>query len=198
MHAYNEKWRTAVIRRAIKIKEPASGAYVDGLLRSVSLSDKVMWSRWHGRMPPGAEDGHWDWDELIDLAVAMPDRFELYALEAADDLQGLGMLEVSQNEVDRYGVHLLRLSTAPWNRPPERRYTGVGSQLFGIAILRSIDLVHRGCMHCESLSGAEAFYERNGMIRLQGRSGEGLRRFRFDEDGACRFLARLRDEGLLL
>jgi hypothetical protein len=102
----------------VRIAEFASGRHVDGLLRPAGLSDKVLWTHWHGKMPPGAEDAHWEWDALIDLAAAMPDRFEVYALEAAEDLQGLGMLEVSENDVDEYGVHLLRLSTAPWNRPP--------------------------------------------------------------------------------
>lgn len=28
------------------------------------------------------EDAHWDWDQLIDLTLAMPNRFEVYVLES--------------------------------------------------------------------------------------------------------------------
>ena len=107
------------------------------------------------------------------------------------------MLEVSENDVDAYGVHALRLSTAPWNRPPERRYSGVGSILVAVAILRGIELGHGGCVYCESLKDAEDFHERNGMTPFDGLSNEGLRRFRFTEQVATEFLERLQDDGLV-
>lgn len=186
------------LERRVRIIECASGQVIDGTLRPATLSDKVLWTQWHGKMPPGEEDAHWEWDELIDLGLAMPDRFEVYALEAAKELQGLRMLEIAGEEVELYGVHALRLSTAPWNRLPERRYRGVGSLLVGVAILRSVELNRGGRIYCQSLRGAEGFHERNGMIELGEPSYEGLRRFRFEEDGAARFIARLEEEGLLL
>jgi len=182
----------------VRIVERASGRLIDGMVRPARVSDKVFWTRWHAHMPPDAEDTHWEWDDLIDLARAMPDRFEAYALETAENLEGLRLLEISESEVEQYGVHALRLSVAPWNRPPKRRHTGVGSVLVAIAILRSVELGYRGRIHCESLPGAEEFHERNGMIRLDEISNEGLRRFYFTEPGAALFLTRLRDEGLLL
>lgn len=148
-------------------------------------------------MPPGAEDEHWDWDQLIDLSLAMPDRFEVYGLESEGEIQGFRMLEIAENEVEAFGVHALRLSTAPWNRPPERRYYGVGSLLVGVAILRSIELGHHGCVYCESLQGAESFHERNGMVEFATPSIEGLRRYRFDEEAATGLLSRLREDGLI-
>lgn len=181
----------------VSIIERSSGQLREGVVRGATHSDKVLWTHWHGEMPAGAEDAHWDWDQLIDLALAMPNRFEVYALEAEGQIQGFRLLEISENEVEEYGVHALRLSTAPWNRPPERRYFGVGSILVAVAIQRSMDFGHRGCVHCESLPGAEMFHERNGMVELASRSGEELRRYRFTEEAATAFVDRLRNDGLI-
>lgn len=183
--------------RPVKIIDAATGQFIDAVVRSASMSDKVLWTRWHGEMPTDASDAHWDWDDLLDLAFAYPDRFETYALESNGDLQGLRMLEVTENDVEIYGVHALRLSTAPWNRPPVRRYSGVGSILVAVAIWRSVEFGHRGCIHCESLSAAESFHERNGMTAIGDVSSEELRRFRFNEESAVVFLDRLRADGLI-
>ncbi len=118
-------------------------------------------------------------------------------LEAEGDLQGLRMLEVSEDDVQAHGTHAMRLSTAPWNRSPENKYRGIGSLLVGTAILRSLDDGHKGCAHCESLPKAEAFHEQNGMVVFNGISDEGLRRYRFTEEKARLFVGRLREEGLL-
>jgi len=179
------------------IVERQTGQLITVRVRPVEQSDKVLWTHWHGELGRDADDAHWEWDRLIDLALAVSDRFEMYVIECAGEFQGLRMLEVSENEVDTYGVHALRLSTAPWNRPPERRYSGVGSVLVSVGILRSLELGHRGEVHCESLADAAAFHQRNGMTEFDGLSTEGLRRFRFTEEAAALFLSRLRRDGLL-
>ncbi len=107
------------------------------------------------------------------------------------------MLEVSEDDVERYGTHALRLSTAPWNRRPELRFRGVGSLLVAAGLLRSAGDGHQGCMHCSSLPRAEAFHQRNGMTLFDDLDEEGLKRFRFDAVASRDYLARLRVEGLL-
>ncbi len=134
---------------------------------------------------------------LIDLSQAMPERFACYSLLAEGELQGLRMLEVSEDEVVEYGTHALRLSTAPWNRRPVLRFRGVGSVLVAAGLQRSFDDGHQGCMHCSSLPHAEAFHRRNGMVLFDDMDEEGLKRYRFDEAAARDYLARLRREGLL-
>lgn len=186
------------VRIDCHIRERASGKLVPALIRPARQSDKVLWSGWISSMPRGAEDGRWPWDKFIDLALAWPDTFATYALEAAGDLQGLRVLEVSGGVVDQYGTHAMRVSTAPWNRPPNPRFRGVGSLLVGVAILRSIADGHDGYIHCESLPGAEWFHEqKNGMVRFGGLSREGLKRYRFERAGARAFLRRLVSDGLL-
>jgi hypothetical protein len=179
----------------VHIVERSTGRKVPGELRPAVESDKVLWSRWQGFMPADAEDAHWEWDALMDLANAMPEQFAVYALVAEGELQGLRMLEVSEDDVATYGVHALRLSTAPWNRPPETRYRGVGSVLVGAAIIRSIEDGRNGWVHCESLPKAEPFHEKNGMTIFDDLSPEGLRRYRFVEDAAWSFLMQLQQEG---
>jgi hypothetical protein len=145
-------------------------------------------------MPADAQDAEWNWDRWIDLARSTPKQYEVYALEAAGDLQGLRVLEVPNDEK---GVHALRLSTAPWNRQSERRYRGVGSILVGIAILRSIEMHHNGRVYCESLPDAEKFHKNNGIEEFNGLSPEGLRQYRFTPENAEGFLTRIRDAGLI-
>lgn len=147
-------------------------------------------------MRPDAEDAQWEWDELMDMAIALPGQFEVYVLETGGELQGLRMLELTGADVARWGVHAMRLSTAPWNRPPERRFSGVGSILVGVALMRSIE-GYDGCSYCESLPAAEEFHCRNGMERVSGFSNEGLLRFRFSQSAAEQFLDRLRSDGLI-
>lgn len=166
-------------------------------MRTATESDKILWTRWHGAMPRDAEDGHWEWDTFIDLARAMPQRFAVYVIEAEGELQGMRMLEVSEDDVATYGTHAFRLSTAPWNRLPEHRYKGVGSLLVSAAILRSMADGHKGHVHCESLPLAESFHQKNGMTDIKDLSIEGLKRFRFTEEAAQSFLTNLRAKGLI-
>jgi hypothetical protein len=143
------------------------------------------------------EDAHWDWAELIELAEVLPARFACYSLLADGRLQGLRLLEVSEDEVDLYGTHALRVSTAPWNREPELEFRGVGSLLVAAGLLRSQFDGYGGQMHCSSLPAAETFHRRNGMERFDGMDEEGLARYRFISESARAFLARLRNDGYL-
>jgi hypothetical protein len=181
----------------VNILDTRNRELVEGVVRLARQEDKVLWSHWHGALYRGAEDAHWAWDDLIDQAFADPDQFVVYALEARSELQGLRMIQVAQDEVEDYGVHALRLSTAPWNRPPDVRYRGVGSLLVAVAILRSLEDGRDGQVHCESLPGAEEFHRNNGMVVFDGLSDEGLSRYRFTGSLANRFLHRLRCKGLL-
>jgi hypothetical protein len=177
------------------------GERVEAELRPSSREDGLRWAKqWVPRWPRATafEDAHWEWADLIELAVTLPERFACYSLLADGDLQGLGLLEVSEDDVATYGTHALRVSTAPWNRPPGLDYRGVGSLLIAAGLLRSIMDGHDGQMHCSSLSQAESFHSRNGMRRFDGLDEEGLPRYRFQADTAHAFLARLRSDGYLV
>ncbi len=182
----------------MRIIRRSTGELIKAELRTSTLDDALLWARdWVPQFSANAEDSAWDWYELIDLSQAMPERFACYSLLAQDELQGLRMLEVSEDEVAEYGTHALRLSTAPWNRKPELRFRGVGSLLVAAGLLRSFTDGHKGCMHCSSLPQAEAFHERNGMILFDDLDEEGLKRFRFDEASASEYLTRLQAEKLI-
>jgi hypothetical protein len=181
----------------VNIVDTRSREFVEGVIRLARQEDKVLWSHWHGALYRGAEDGHWAWDDFIDQAFADPDQFVVYALEARSELQGLRMVQVAEDEVNEYGIHALRLSTAPWNRRPEVRYRGVGSLLAAVAIIRSLADGREGCVHCESLPEAEEFHRNNGMVVFDGLSDEGLSRYRFTSASASQFLHRLRCKGQL-
>jgi len=172
---------------------------IEAELRPSTHEDGLRWAQqWAPRWSAAAsEDAHWDWAELIQLAESLPSRFACYSLLADGRLQGLRLLEVSEDEVDLYGTHALRLSTAPWNRSPELEYRGVGSLLVAAGLLRSRDDGHGGCMHCSSLPVAERFHERNGMARLGLVDEEGLARYHFVAGSSHAFLTRLSRDGYL-
>ena len=162
------------------------------------LEDCLLWSAlWAPWMPADAEDGHWDWTALIELALAFPERFCSYSLLADNELQGLRFLEVSEDDVAALGTHAMRLSTAPWNRPPERRYRGVGSLLVAAAILRSQADGHGGQVHGASLPEAEAFHQANGVLRIETPDRDHLARYRFTEGTANAYIERLKAEGYI-
>ena len=70
--------------------------------------------------------------------------------------------------------------------------------LVAVGLLRSQSDGHARQMHCSSLPEAEDFHHRNGMVRFDGLDEEGLARYRFDDDAARAFLARLRTDGYLV
>jgi GNAT superfamily N-acetyltransferase len=101
-------------------------------------------------------------------------NYECYALECEGLTQGLLMLETQNRwsffDRGQRSVYVEVIMTAPWNResiqrPPELR--GVGTALMLFARQRSRDLGYLGCVGLKSLPGAERFYERRGMMRLE-------------------------------
>ena len=151
----------------VRIVERESTDRAEGTIRPIEISDIVLWTRWHEEMPPDAEDSHWEWDSFIEWSVYYPERLPAYALDAQSNLQGLMSLETTGPAIREYGTHVLRLSTAPWNRPPMRRFFAVGSLLIARAILHSLDDGYDGRIHLESLSGSERFYEKIGMVEFE-------------------------------
>jgi hypothetical protein len=183
--------------RLVRIVDRVTGESVGGLIRPVRLSDAMLWTRWHEWMPADAEDAHWEWDHFIHIGVALPQQYPVFALEAGGELQGLMLLEVALPRVADQGFHVSRLSTAPWNRPPESRLRGVGSVFLGDASLRSLASGHDGRIYLSSLPQAEAFYQRIGMRELQGRDPEGLLQFAWDPDAAWAHIVSLERDGLI-
>jgi hypothetical protein len=150
-------------------------------------------------MPEDAPDGHWEWDRFIHLGQTVPEWSTVHVLEAEGEMQGLSSLTVSSDDEDVriYGTELFRLSVAPWNRPPERRYWGAGSALVAGAIAQSQEDGHEGRIHCAPVPTAEEFYRRAGMAIFDELCAEGLRRYRFDREGALAFLLKMRQKGLI-
>jgi len=182
----------------VKIVVAATGEEVIAEIRPARLDDVILWQRWKGQMPAAAEDAHWRWDEYILLAEMHPRELACFILLAEGEAQGLMLLELEhENDLGEKDIHGLHISTAPWNRLPEKRFKYVGSLLVAIAVKLSIARGCEGRLWLESLPGAEGFYRRLGMIELGERSpGEGLVQFKFDADRAASF-SRKMEEGFL-
>ncbi|WP_346294300.1 GNAT family N-acetyltransferase [Sphaerothrix gracilis] len=118
------------------------------------------------------EDKYWDWAFKQRLTVRNA-RYESYAVECDGCTQGLMMLETEGHASQFYPgkrlVYVAALSVAPWNRrqvqrPP--RFKTVGSVLLNFSRLRSLELGYEGRVGLHALPGAEGFYERKDMMRL--------------------------------
>ncbi len=177
-----------------KIVATSTGQEIMAELRPARLGDIALWREWVRQMPATAEDAHWQWDEYILLAKLYPDELACFVLLAEGQAQGLMLLELEhRNELGERDVHGLRISTAPWNRLPRKRFKYVGSLLVAVAVQVSLDRGCEGRLGLESLPGAEGFYRRLGMTELEEPSHtEGLTRFKFEPEQAAAFLQKMK------
>jgi hypothetical protein len=176
----------------VRLTERDTGHRLAAAIRPASLDDIHLWRQWQKQIPSNAENGHWDWAALVRLPVRYPDSLACFALLAEGRLHGLMLLELEhKNDVGEHDIHVLRLATAPWNRGPQGRLTGVGTGLIHKAIVPSFERGHGGRIWLEALPGAEAFYRRIGMAELPTLDpAEGLAQFKFSAEEAARFLKR--------
>jgi len=174
----------------VKIVSCATGEKVVAEIRPTRLEDVALWRYWEAQTPSAAEDAHWRWDEYIMLAEMFPEQLTCFVLLAEGEAQGLMLLELEhKNDLGERDVHGLRLSSAPWNRGPGRRYKGVGTALLTSAVLLSVERECDGRFWLEALPDAEGFYRRLGLIELPEPEHEtGLKQFKFDAPTARAFL----------
>jgi hypothetical protein len=117
------------------------------------------------------EDAAWDWAKIIAEARFNPPRagrYEDYALVYADEAQALMVIETARH-LNRQGVpqvYIEYLSIAPWNRRSSRNppgFSGCGSAMIRVAVMRSSDLGFSGRVGLHSLPGALGFYWKLGL-----------------------------------
>ena len=106
----------------VRIVVVASGEQVIAEIKPARLEDVALWRQWQAQMPPTAEDAHWRWDEYILLAEVFPQQLACFILLAEGKAQGLMLIELEhENDLGEKDIHGLRISTAPWNRLPDKR-----------------------------------------------------------------------------
>ena len=186
-----------MVNLRVNVVERDSQQFVEGVIRPVREDDKVLWSHWHGALEAGAEDGHWAWDDLMDQAFADPDQFVVYALEAFGELQGLRMIQISQNEVEEYGIHAHTSVDSPVESTTNGPLSGGGE-----FTRRHRDFAEPGrrARRSHPLRVAPRGRGISPQERYDvfcGPSIEGLARYRFTSAAANSFLKRLRIKGLL-
>lgn len=115
-------------------------------------------------------DAYWDWTYKFRLSLN-EDRYEAWAIELDEVLQGIVLLETQWHRSWLPGRHRLvyveYLASAPWNRRPleDPPYLkNVGRSLLVFTRQRSVELGYEGRVGLHSMPGAEGFYERFNMI----------------------------------
>jgi hypothetical protein len=130
-------------------------------------------SVWRERLRTSAdEDQYWDWEQKQRIYLAGETGiYEGYAIECEQLTQGMMILQVrgyrSQIEPNRRLVYVHSLATAPWNRlsnSDPNGFRAVGGALLRFARFRSEELEYGGLVGLHSLSTAEMFYRKMGMI----------------------------------
>jgi hypothetical protein len=126
-------------------------------------------------------------------------RYECYAALAANDLQGLMVLDLNMRRTGTgKGVIVDYLATNPSNRKPTRGFKHVGIALMAAAITRSVDHGAGGRIWLESLPRAAGFYESLGMAKHTRRSAEGNLIYILDPAVAEQLLDVIRGQGIVV
>ena len=157
---------------AASFVDKASGARVPGLIHIAFDQHLLWWTGW--RYDAKDEDRSWDWWGIYRECGSSAGRYECYAAEAADALQGLMVLDLRGMRTSaRKAIIVDYLATNPANRAANRGLKYVGIALIAVAIRRGMEKGTGGRIWLESLPGAASFYESLGMDRQSGRSAEG-------------------------
>ncbi len=121
----------------------------------------------------GQEDKFWDWEFKLQFIIRRQENREGYAIEYEGETQGLMLIETqlhgSRLKEGKRLIYVDGVASAPWNRQfiqRQPKLKGVGTALLVFARTRSIELGYEGRVGLHSLSGAEEFYENQGMINL--------------------------------
>ncbi len=140
----------------------SSGARVHGLIQIAVEQHMLWWTGW--RYGSQDEDRGWDWWGIYRECRSSAGRHECYAAIAANDLQGLLVVDLRGRRTSAGKALIIDyLATSPANRAATRGLKYVGIALMAVAIKRSIESGAGGRIWLESLTGAADFYESLGM-----------------------------------
>jgi hypothetical protein len=155
----------------IRVRDNAS---IVGLLVPLTIKHLTDFRLvWREQLRTSAdEDQYWDWEQKQRIYLSSrAEIYEGYAIECEQLTQGMMILQVrgyrSQIEPNRRIVYVHSLATAPWNRlsnPDPNGFRAVEGALLRFARFRSEELDYGGLVGLHSLSTAEMFYRKMGMI----------------------------------
>jgi hypothetical protein len=156
----------------VSLVDRASGTRVRGRIQTAVEQHLLWWTGW--RYDDADEDRGWDWWGIHRECSSSAGRYECYAAVAANDLQGLMVLDLRGRRTGAgKAIVVDYLATNPANRAATRGLKYVGIALMAVAIRRSTESGADGRVWLESLPGAAGFYESMGMKRQPLRSAEG-------------------------
>ena len=181
---------------AVSFVERRTRARVPGSIRIAVSGDMLGWTRWRYRSKD--EDRAWDWWSLHLECSLSPERYECYAALAANDLQGLMVVDLKERSVGGgRGIAIDYLATNPANRTVAHGVKNVGISLIAVAVMRSFERRCAGRIWLESLAGAEGFYESLGMIKQARISKDGNAIYILDPEAAKQLLEEIRQKGIV-
>ena len=173
-----------------------SGARVNGLVQIAGAQHLLWWTGW--RYDSRAEDRTWDWWGIYRECGSSAGRYECYDAVAANDLQGLIVLDLRGRKT-RVGKAIIvdYLANNPANRSATCGLKHVGVALIAAEITRSLESGARGAIWLESLPRAAGFYENLGMAKQSRRSVEGNLIYVLEPETAEQLLEEIKAQGII-
>lgn len=143
------------------------------------------------------QHAHWDWALKSRCLEGDPLALRCYGIELDGEWQGLAIIDLSmhvaQLEPDkgRPLVYVEFLESAPWNLKDmveTPRFGLIGVRLVEAAVRISVAEGFKGRLGLYSLSKAERFYRKCGMVCVKGMEHRGMNLFEFTKTAASAFL----------
>ena len=181
---------------SVQFIERARAIKAYGVIRPMVKVDLAWWLRW--QHAASDEDRSWNWNAIYQECAGSPNRYECYAAFAANELQGLIVLNLNRKQTEHgAAISVDYLATNPANRVSHGGLKFVGLALIAVAVIRSREIGAGGQLWLEVLESACGFYEHLQMRRMPGRSADGYPIYVITTDISQRLLDEMRKRSIL-
>ncbi len=140
---------------------------------------------------PLYQDSHWKitkyWEGIHGLT-----NFDIIIIEAQNRIQGYVTIKLDHIDIYKQkSVYIPFVATAPWNRnlteKETREFTDIGKILLALAGLNGYKNQRAKSIELHSLSHAENFYKRLGMVETGNLKGR-MKEFHLNESGLANLI----------
>src|SRR5688572_18116207 len=101
----------------VNLASKTTGRKVNATIQLAREQDIFLWANWRYR--PEDEDRDWDWWKIFGDYRNEPLRYECYSAIAAEELQGLMLLDLDPKPIGvGRAITIDYLASGPQNRPP--------------------------------------------------------------------------------
>lgn len=188
----------------VRLREEGTARGVEGVARPAGNEDLLLWAQWRYREQD--LDKGWRWKRIFEDCRRSRGRLECHCLVAADQMQGLMVLNLRGKTLDverGRGMVVDYLAANPANRPSfgrqKGRLQGAGLGLLAVAIERSKACGMSGRLWLESLpdQNTRQFYENRGFVATGKTTAKGNGIYNLASETSRELLKTLKEKGVI-